>query len=671
VTTNDDFQLTWEGAAHPDGPWRHVRVVELHGGDQISGAYRYVVDVAREPAGGDVDVEQMIGAKATLRLRTHTTPAYRLVHGIIVEAEEVEDATHDASAPRPDRFRVTLASPLERVNQLKKSLVFLEKTVREVVEATLQRISLGAGLTPSAVAFADAPVDEGDISAYAPFRTTFQWRVVDVARLMAKDARPYVVQYQEGDLDFVSRLLEDEGVAYHYEHRPGELCLVLADFDRGRAFVPDELPCAPSLRGREVFAWRAGGRLRPRSVVLDDFNWEKPDLELLAPSPSGIGPATTIEQPGGYQASVQQGEKLAEKREQRLDSERRFAVSQTACRSLAAGSVVRIEHAGRAPGRYLVTASEVTAHHHFGFGAERSAEPEYRAVLELLRCNDEGESRFRPARVTPRPRIHGTQTAWVTADPTSPVDEIHVGGPADIGCVRLRFHWDQDQARCDMEPSSCWVRVSHIFAGSRGHGALWHPRVHDEVIVAYLDGDPDRPIVVGRVYNGRNLAPENATNRPTWSAIQSMSSPYDGNFNLIGFEDKQGEEQIVVHAAKDFITNVEKASARNVGTNDDVTVKGNQKTHIMGDQTVTVDGTRTTRVGTKDALSSPVIEISADSVLIAKSGGVTQVSAGSFLVCSAPLVTISGGIIKVEGSTTVDVKGGTVNVKGGTINLNC
>ncbi len=676
--TDTNLDFSWEMAAHPAGPWQQLRVVAAAAGEQVSGRYEYVVDLVRRPEGADVDVERMIGARATLRIRTQTTPAYRLLHGIILEAEEIADAVREGQGPGHDRYRVILGSPLERPNLMKKSLVFLEKSVREIVDATLKRQSLGAGLTPSEVAFADAAEDDGDVSAYVPFRTTFAWRLVDVSRVMDRAARPYVVQYQEGDLDFVARLLEHEGIGYHYEHRPGELCLVLSDFDRGRAWVSDDLPCAPALAGREIFGWRAGGRLRPRAVVLDDVDWERPDLELLAPSPSGMGEFTTIEQPGGYRASRQAGEKLAEKREQRLDSERRYAVATTSCRAIGAGSVIRVEHASRAPGRYLVTAAEVAANHHDGFVDGKETAPTYRAQLELLRCDDDGESHFRPARSTPRPRIHGTQTAWVTADPTSPTDEIHVGGPADIGCVRLRFHWDQDQSRCDMEPSSCWVRVSQIFAGGRGHGALWHPRVGDEVIVAYLDGDPDRPIVVGRVYNGRNLAPENATNRPTWSAIQSMSSPYDGNFNLIGFEDQQGSEQIVIHAAKDFVTNVEKASSRKVGTNDDVTVDGDQKTHIKGNQEVTVDGKRDTRVGVKDTLSSPIIEISADSLLVAKSGAITQVTAGSMLLCAAPMIHVQGALIAVEGTTinitagaAVNVVAGVVNVNGGSINLNC
>ena len=171
--------------------------------------------------------------------------------------------------PRPGEF-------------VEHSSVFLDRTIREVVDATLQRQALGAGLVPSARTPADAPEDDGDSTTYTPFRTTYQWRLVDVSRVMSKEARPYVVQDQEGELGFVSRLLEDEGIAYHFEHSPGELCLVLSDFDRGRAWVPDELPCVPDFLGREVFGWSASAQLRPRSVVVVVDDCVRAELENQA-----------------------------------------------------------------------------------------------------------------------------------------------------------------------------------------------------------------------------------------------------------------------------------------------------------------------------------------------------------------------------------------------------
>src|SRR5262249_19868298 len=151
---------------------------------------------------------------------------------------------------------------------------------------------------------------------------------------------------------------------------------------------------------------------------------------------------------------------------------------------------------------YLVTRLEVRG---IQYGAGDSstsalapATPPYIATFECARRGGGGavaESRFRPARETPKPRILGTQTAFVTAAPGAASAEISIGGPpgAQIGCVRVRFHWDQDGA----QPSSCWVRVSQVFAGA-GQGAVWHPRVGVEVVVDFEDGDPDRPIIVGR-----------------------------------------------------------------------------------------------------------------------------------------------------------------------------
>ena len=155
---------------------------------------------------------------------------------------------------------------------------------------------------------------------------------------------------------------------------------------------------------------------------------------------------------------------------------------------------------------------------------------------------------------------------------------------------------------------------------------------------------------------------------------------------LLYFEDQQGAEQIVIHAAKDFVTNVEKASARTVGTNDDLKVVGDQNTKIEGDQKIEVTGKREALIGVEDKVKSPTIILDAGALLVAKSGAVTQVTAGSMLLCAAPqievsgaliqvtgnLITITGGVaVNVTGGAAVNVAGGVVNVKGGSINLNC
>jgi type VI secretion system secreted protein VgrG len=302
--------------------------------------------------------------------------------------------------------------------------------------------------------------------------------------------------------------------------------------------------------------------------------------------------------------------------------------------------------------------------------------------------------------------VHGTQTAVVTAE-AGQDQEINVGGPADVGCVRVRFHWDRDAARHRSEPTSCWLRVSQMFAGGRGHGAMFHPRVGDEVVVDYLEGDPDQPIVTGRVYNGRNLSPENATGRPTYSCIKSMTSPFNGNYNMIAFDDLQNEEKFIVHAARDYIEEILHDSSRSVANFDSIKVFGDQSVWIKGSQTIevlspqtilvrsdqttvitghqaytvgsgldlTVVGTfaekvsgtkvemamtRTATIQTMDSLEAPLIQRRGSSI----------VDQATMITVNGSVITISGGHMTVK-ADKVDVVGGVVNVaSAGAVNVN-
>lgn len=579
----DELCFAWEGASHPRGPWHHLRVLELEGDEALSEPYRFTIELVREPDAPDVEVDELVGARAALLMATRTEPAHRIVHGIVGEAVELGEMELGT------RYRVVLVPPFARAAMMRKSLIHLDKTLEQIIDATLQRQSLGAGLSPSTERSVEA---SGDATSYEPARATYAWRILDDVRLRDPEARPYCVQYDESDLHFVSRLLEEEGIAYHFEHSEQECRLVLTDFDAGRARLEPNEPLGPGRLGREVFRWHAGRSLRPRSAHLDDYNWRKPRLDLRAQSPSGVTDFTDIEHPGRYEHSRETGERLAEKREQRFDTERQHASAESHCRLLGAGTAFTLEHpTSKLAGDYLVTRVHHQASQRGSFGAEPGERDPYRCRIECLRCGrtgETGESHFRPARKTPRPRIYGTQTAFVTAEPHAQDAEINVGGPEAVGCVRLRFHWDMDSGRHAEEPTSCWVRVSQLFAGAN-HGALWHPRVGNEVVVTFLDGDPDRPLVTGRVYDGVNRPPEDPTARPTYSAIKSLTSPYDGNYNLIAFEDLQGSEEITLHAARDFNTNVERDCSRGVGQHEKIAVEG--------DQTVTIGGSQTTSIG--------------------------------------------------------------------------
>ena len=672
-TLRDEYHLAWAGADHPDGPWRHLRVVELRGEEALSRPFWFELDVVHDMAGADVDVHELVGSPVALKMFTRTEPSHRVVHGVITDAVQLElEGSHHAA-----RYRITMRPPWMRAALMRKSIIYLEKTLRQIIEKVLERTSLGAALSKSS---AVRPLTaSGDLDSYRTPSLTYAWAMEDVSRLDDPTTRPYCVQYDESDIDFVARLLEEEGIAYHFEHSDEECLFVMSDFDLGRIDVSDAAPFGPNILGREVFDWRDGGRLRPRSVHLDDYDWRHPNLELAAISPAGVTDFTHIVHPGRYDEKAEHGKTLAKTREQRFDTERAFAAADGHARLLTAGTVFRAEHPmAKLSGFYLVT--EV---HHHGIqrnlaGEEDPGEP-YRQRLQLMRCGRGARverSNFRPARLTPRPKIYGTQTARVTADPSDPSAEINVGGPSDLGCVRVQFHWDMDEGRWREEPTSCWVRVSQFFAGAN-HGALWHPRVGDEVIVEFLDGDPDRPIVTGRVYNGVNPAPEDATARPTYSAIKSNTSPANGNYNLIAFEDLQGSEEIIVHAARDWNTNVERNCSRGVGLDDDLTVVGDQKIHIKGSRNLTVDVNNDVSVGvthkcgagTSIENKSQFIKNNATTMFTAHGGVMLACTAGAFGIYSAPLTKISASLLFMNGKSLARLTGSTIEVGGGTITV--
>ncbi|EYF02071.1 type VI secretion system Vgr family protein [Chondromyces apiculatus] len=600
----EDVFFAWEGADGPEGPWRHLLVLEVRGTEALSAPYSFEIELVRHESAPDVGVEDLVGARAALRIATKVTPAYRLIHGVIASAEELGEVD------RGTRYRVELAPPFVRATMMKKSLIYLDKTLKEIIESTLTRASWGAGLVEKSGEAREPAEDDGDFERFTPARALFTWRCLDMSRLADRRARPYCVQYNESDLAFVSRLLEEEGIAYHVEHEKGECVLVLSDFDGGRQRVSGTM--GPGILGHVVENVRVGSRLRPRSASLDDHDWRKPNLSLLAQSPAGVTDFQTHEHPGRYGDARELGEKLAEKREQRLDTERTWASADARNRMLGAGSIFSLEHPnGRWSGDYLVTSVRYTLRQRGSFSTKGEEDP-YTVHLSALRCGapgEKGESRFRPERVTPRPRIQGSQTAVVTAEPSAAEAEINVGGPEDIGCVRVRFHWDIDAGRHEIEATSCWVRVSQLFAGA-SHGAIWNPRVGEEVIMDFLDGDPDRPIVTGRVYNGVNKPAESPVARPTWSAIKSYVSPRNDNYNMIAFEDLQGKEQIVVHAARNLDetvlathnTGVGGDQNYGVGGNQNISVDKNRAIVVHGDETHNIDGTQKVWIGADQSI---------------------------------------------------------------------
>jgi type VI secretion system secreted protein VgrG len=584
-----DFSFAWEAAQGP--AWAHLQVARIRGREGISEPYRYELTLIAKTPAPEVEIDDLIGKRASLRIATQSTPARKVVHGILVEAEELFEA------PDGMVYRVVLMPPWARAMHRKRCRIFLDKTLRQIVNAVLTgdpKMSLRDG--------AEVEDDDGSLT-FTPADEIFTWRVNDTSRLDDKRVRSYVVQYNESDFDFVSRLLEEEGLSYHFENGDGKSLLVITDNDGGRSRLsPDAL--GAGIPGRNVKTLKLGARLRPSGVILDDYNWKKPKLDMAAKA-AGAGDLVEYGYPGGYPDAPDQGKPLAAARLDRYGVEARYAVGEGSVRVLSAASVFKLHHDdGDHEGEYVVAGLVVRGEQQ-GVLALPSGDQDipWEARFELARRGSGAsveESRFRPAIRTPKPRIRGAHTAVVTADPTAGGAEINVGGPdgISIGCVRLRFRWDTDKARLAKEPSSTWARVSQVFAGA-GEGAVWHPRVGDEVLVDFEEGDPDRPIVVGRVYNGANLP---ARNGAPDSSMKSLSTPGGGTYNEIMFGDSASGELLHYFAGKDQTTDVANFRRESVAGNATMTVGGNNSETIGANRTETVGGNDSLTVGANQTI---------------------------------------------------------------------
>jgi type VI secretion system secreted protein VgrG len=417
--------------------------------------------------------------------------------------------------------------------------------------------------------------------------------------------REYCVQYRETDFAFVSRLMEEEGIYYFFEHEAGKHTLVLADSYSAHAKTAgyEDVPYHPKSetdrRSRDhVDEWQASESLEPGAYVLEDFDFERPkanlEVKLAAQHTLARSALEMYDYPGGY-IQTADGEGYLRVRMEELYARQALARGAGSVRGLSPGALFSLTDFPRADQNkeYLV----VEATYEISGGSYESGTGD---DAELFRCTFaaiEGQRPFRPARVTPRPMVYGPQTAIVVGKSGEEIwTDAH-------GRVKLQFHWDR-LGKSD-EQSSCWVRVAQIWAGGKW-GSIHLPRIGQEVIVEFLEGDPDRPIVTGRVYNGDLKVPYDLPANQSQSGIKSRSTKQgnDQNFNEIRFEDKKGSEHIYVQAEKDLQILVENDETRTVKHDRKKTVENDETTSIghdrieevKNDETITVKGNRTETV---------------------------------------------------------------------------
>lgn len=414
------------------------------------------------------------------------------------------------------------------------------------------------------------------------------------------DQRDYCVQYRETDFNFVSRLLEEEGIFYFFEHDEKKHLLVLAD-------IPEEnKPCPKQESARYQIS--AGGWIEEDVITAlekfqqiqygkytqTDYNFEVPatDLKVEVPSKVQLGPGEreAYDYPGEY-AKRKRGNQLTAMRMEEEEAQITTIVGSSDCRAFTSGYRFELKDFFRADmtnKAFVLTEVKHDASQGGDYpGALTDAIDSDFVYGNTFKCIPY-EIPYRPPRKAPKPIIQGTQTAIVVG-PSG--EEIYTD---KYGRIKVQFHWDREGKRD--ENSSCWIRVSQAWAGS-SWGAMIIPRIGHEVIVDFLEGDPDRPIITGRVYHGTNMPPYALPGEKTKSTIKSDSSLGGGGSNEIRFEDKKGQEEVYLHGQKDWTIAIENDKNQTVG-HDETLAVGNNRTKTVGvNQSESIGSNKTIKVG--------------------------------------------------------------------------
>jgi len=401
--------------------------------------------------------------------------------------------------------------------------------------------------------------------------------------------RDYCVQYMETDFDFVSRLMEEEGIYYFFKHEQDKDTLVLCDSGGAHHATPGCEKVAyypPSdnvVREEDIINhWLLSHSMQSGKLTHTDFDFTKPRTSLLAQAATaGTYPKSDAEvfaYPGGYLV-VGDGTNYAKRRLEALQQQHERVGGSGNVRALAVGGLFTLENYPREDQNreYLVVATV----HHFGGTDYESGVSHGMADVTVSFDAVPSKQPYRSPLTTRRARVAGPQTAIVVG---SAGEEIYTD---KYGRVKVQFHWDREGKRD--ENSSCWVRVSQAWAG-KNWGSIHIPRIGQEVIVSFLEGDPDRPIITGRVYNAAEMPPYDLPANQTQSGIKSRSSKggSPSNFNEIRFEDKMGSELLTIHAEKDQEIGVEHDETHWVGHDRTKTVDHDETSMIKHDRTETV-----------------------------------------------------------------------------------
>jgi len=622
------FSLSIEGIEHD------LQVLEFSGREAISQPYAFDVELIGERP--DLDLESLLHQRAFLAFDQNGAGIHGLIHRI----------AQGESGKRMTRYRLTLVPQLAYLAHRTNQRIFQHLTVEKIITQVLEE----HGIQADAYQF--------QLGSLYP-------------------EREYCVQYDESDLHFVQRLCEEEGIHYHFQHSSNGHVLTFGD---DQTVFPRLAPLAyqqdTGLVADDPVIKHFGVRVETRTsqVTRRDYDFEKPRLQLEAKADGDAQPKLEdYDYPGRY-TDRERGKHLAKRALERHRHDFELAQGDGDSPTLVSGHFLDLTDHPREAWNQLWLLTEVLHEGKQPQVLEESITSDSalrRTAPSSLRGEGRGEGDksdadfhqgyrnrftatpwnvpFRPPLAHPKPHILGSQSAVVTG-PAG--EEIHCD---QYGRVKVQFFWDRIGAAD--EKTSCWLRVSSSWAGDR-YGAITIPRIGMEVLVTFLEGDPDQPLVTGCLYHAEHVVPYDLPANKTRSVFKTLSSPGGGGYNELRIEDRKGAEQIYLHAQRDWDENIEHDQKIRVGNERHDTVEANAYSHFKAEEH------RTTHADRK-------VEIKANDHLTVGDSQHIKLGNGQFIQAGSEIHLSSGLKVVLEAGSELTLKGGGSFIKldGGGITL--
>ncbi len=591
---------------------------QLLGGEEMGRLFEFTVDMMRNQSKGTVDVTSLLGKDMTVKIEM-ADGSIRYLNGAVTLFK------HTGFTQGIYTYQAILRPWLWYLTRKSNCRIFQDKTIPDIVKEIIQEHSY--------------------VNVEYKLEQSYQ-------------ALDYCVQYRESDFQYISRIMEHAGIFYYFKHDLGQHTLVITDNSNAYQTIANytEIPYFPpgnkEIRERDhIYEWLNGHHIQSGAYETNDYDFEAPSADLTKrttdPKNHLHDNLEMYEYPGKY-TDIGVGKQQVDVRIEELSTQYSLINGHANALSIQPGmqfTLTDFYFEEENTQHVIVGANYTIQGDHYG---SDNIPKDTIFNVNFLALNS--KQQYRPARLTPKPTISGSQTAIVVGKQG---EEIWTD---KYGRVKVQFHWDREGE--DNENSSCWIRVSYPTAGKKW-GWVSIPRIDQEVIVSFLEGDPDQPLITGRVYNAEQMPPYTLPKNQTQSGIKTRSSK-DGvadNFNELRFEDKKGEEEIYVHAEKDYNRVVENNDTLKVGF--EKTDKGDQTVDIyndrtvtlaqgndaltlkMGDQTINIDAGKSTT----EAMQSIELKVGANSIKIDQKG-----------------ITLKGIIIKTQGTAMIDSKAPMIKI---------